>query len=164
MIGLITNWKNVEGGCGPIRCITPASNTNLSSEVLGFRTSAIVRNSKHKKTQRFGNWICDHQRLRLALSKGPNRVGASPSRLRTETNPVSEMLCFLLFGIPDDGHSPETQYLMLCSIIGIIHLLWTSRMWFFIFNQTLNVNVKTDKLSLWLIKHHTAKMNGEMEP
>jgi hypothetical protein len=31
--------------------------------------------------------------LRLALSKGPNRVGVSP-HLRTETDPVSETSCF----------------------------------------------------------------------
>jgi hypothetical protein len=35
------------------------------------------------------------QWLRLALSKGPNRVGVFP-HLRTETDPVSEMLCFSL--------------------------------------------------------------------
>jgi hypothetical protein len=27
----------------------------------------------------------------------------------TETNPVSEMLCFLMFRILDDGQSPDTQ-------------------------------------------------------
>jgi hypothetical protein len=46
--------------------------------------------------------------LRLALSKGPNTVGVSPPHLRTETDPVSEMLCFLVFRIPDDGPSPKT--------------------------------------------------------
>jgi hypothetical protein len=34
--------------------------------------------------------------LRLALCKGPNRVGVSP-HLRTETDPVSETLCSLVF-------------------------------------------------------------------
>jgi hypothetical protein len=34
----------------------------------------------------------------------------SPSlHLRTKTHPVSETLRFLVFRIPDDGHSPETQ-------------------------------------------------------
>jgi hypothetical protein len=33
--------------------------------------------------------------LRFALSKGPNRVGVFP-HLRTETDPVSETLCFLI--------------------------------------------------------------------
>jgi hypothetical protein len=37
----------------------------------------------------FGQW------LRLALSKGPNRVGVS-LHLRTETDPVSETSCFFL--------------------------------------------------------------------
>jgi hypothetical protein len=50
--------------------------------------------------------------LRLALSKGPNWVGVFP-HLRTETDPVSETLCFsMLFRKnPDDGQSPKTQYL-----------------------------------------------------
>jgi hypothetical protein len=49
--------------------------------------------------------------LRLALSKGPKRVGVSSSpHLRTETSSVSETLCFLVFRIPDDGQSPETQW------------------------------------------------------
>jgi hypothetical protein len=49
--------------------------------------------------------------VRLALSKGPDRVyvSLSPLHLRAETDPVSETLCFLIFIIPDDGHSPETQ-------------------------------------------------------
>jgi hypothetical protein len=34
--------------------------------------------------------------LRLALSKGPNRVGVSPTHLRTETDPVSETLCSIV--------------------------------------------------------------------
>jgi hypothetical protein len=29
--------------------------------------------------------------------------------LKTDTDPVSEMLCFLIFRIPDEGQSPETQ-------------------------------------------------------
>jgi hypothetical protein len=43
--------------------------------------------------------------LGLALSKGPNRVGVSlpPPHLKTETDPVSETLCFLVFTIPDDA-------------------------------------------------------------
>jgi hypothetical protein len=31
------------------------------------------------------------------------------SQLRTETDPVVETLCFLLFRTLDDGQSPETQ-------------------------------------------------------
>jgi hypothetical protein len=47
--------------------------------------------------------------LRLALSKGPNRVCVFPSHLRTDTDPVSETLCFLTFRIPDDGQNPESE-------------------------------------------------------
>jgi hypothetical protein len=35
------------------------------------------------------------KKLRLALCKGPNRVGVFP-HLRTETDPVSETLCFFI--------------------------------------------------------------------
>jgi hypothetical protein len=45
----------------------------------------------------------------LALSKGPNWVGVFPPHLRMETDPVSEMLCFLVSRILDDGWSPRTQ-------------------------------------------------------
>jgi hypothetical protein len=35
----------------------------------------------------------------------------SPSlHMRRETDPVSETMCFLVFRIPDDGRSPQTQY------------------------------------------------------
>jgi hypothetical protein len=49
----------------------------------------------------------------LALSKGRNRVGVF-LHLRTETDPVSETLCFFhsyLGKHPDDGQSSKTQYL-----------------------------------------------------
>jgi hypothetical protein len=46
-----------------------------------------------------------------ALSKRPNRVGVfPPAHLRTETDPVSETLCFLVSRIPDDGQSAKPQY------------------------------------------------------
>jgi hypothetical protein len=54
--------------------------------------------NNNEKTQRFGNWICFRplvQWLRLALSKGPNRVGVFP-HLRMETDPVFEKLCFFI--------------------------------------------------------------------
>jgi hypothetical protein len=52
--------------------------------------------------------MIEFQWLRLALSKGPKKVGVPLSpHLRTETGPVSEKLCFLVFEIPDDGRSPE---------------------------------------------------------
>jgi hypothetical protein len=36
----------------------PTANIGSNSELMGFWTLPIVRNSKYKKTQRFGNWIC----------------------------------------------------------------------------------------------------------
>jgi hypothetical protein len=49
------------------------------------------------------------QWLRLAFSKKHNRVGVFAPHLRTETDPVSETLCFLVSRIPDDGQSPKTH-------------------------------------------------------
>jgi hypothetical protein len=37
-------------------------------------------------------------------------VSPSSHRMK-ETDLVSETLCFLVFRIPDDGHSPKTQWL-----------------------------------------------------
>jgi hypothetical protein len=48
-------------------------------------------------------------RVNLTLSKEPSRVGLPLPHLSTETDPVSETLCFPVFGILDDGQSPETQ-------------------------------------------------------
>jgi hypothetical protein len=70
------------------------------------------------------------QSLRLALSKGPNRVGASLSpRLRMETDPVSEELCFLDFRIPNDGHRRNPVILTgssccIYSVCGILNWKW----------------------------------------
>jgi hypothetical protein len=50
-----------------------------------------------------------HQRLRLALSKETNRVGVSLLTLRTETDLVSEKLCFLVFRIPGDRQNPKNS-------------------------------------------------------
>jgi hypothetical protein len=62
------------------------------------------------KRANLNQWLkSSFQRLRLAFSMGPNRISVSFPHLRTETNPVFETLCFLVFRIPDDGHSPETQ-------------------------------------------------------
>jgi hypothetical protein len=63
------------------------------------------------------------QWLRLAFSKGPNRVGVSPSHLRMETSSFW-MLCFLVYRIPYDGQSPDTRYCwMLHTIIRIFQFL-----------------------------------------
>jgi hypothetical protein len=97
-------------------------NITFFFKVLGFWTLSIVRNSKYKKHNFYCIFSCfiswTHpgvrrmysccyvtwvvQWLRLALSNGPNRVCVSPCHLRTETDPVSETLCFLVFRIPDD--------------------------------------------------------------
>jgi hypothetical protein len=42
------------------------------------------------------------------LEKGFNRVDVS-LHLKTETDPVSETLCFLVFRIPDDGKKKKTE-------------------------------------------------------
>jgi hypothetical protein len=102
------------------------------SELLGLFILSIVRNSKYYKKQCFGirNLFPtsreDWKTLSLlsplegpnlshwtgldwsGLAKGPKRV--SPLfHVRTETDPVSETLCFLIFSIVDDGQSSQTQ-------------------------------------------------------
>jgi hypothetical protein len=52
--------------------------------------------------------------LRLALSKGPNRVGVSP-HLRMETDQVSEMSCFLFPNYLESGRWTKSKNpLILC--------------------------------------------------
>jgi hypothetical protein len=89
-----------------------------------------VSSSILKTRKPFSNWICFRpkmrwetptlldplenailkaQLLRLVLATEPNRVGVSLPDLRTDTDPVSETLCFLVFRIPDDGQGPKSQ-------------------------------------------------------
>jgi hypothetical protein len=42
----------------------------------------------------------------VSITKVSNR---SPLHLRTEVDPITESLCFIIFRIPNDGQSPETQ-------------------------------------------------------
>jgi hypothetical protein len=49
--------------------------------------------------------------LRLALSKGLNRVDVSSSP-EDGNDPVSESLCCLVCRIPDDGKSPENPVIL----------------------------------------------------
>jgi hypothetical protein len=99
-------------------CFSPVSyKNNGDKKLLGFWALPIVRNSTYWKAQRFGNWICFrpqvrggrhllcwipcphlNQWLRLAFSKGHNRVSVSfPSYLRTEIDPVPETLFFFWY-------------------------------------------------------------------
>jgi hypothetical protein len=56
--------------------------------------------------------------LRLAVTKGPNRVGGLPSpHLRTQTDTVFVTLCFLLFRFLCGGQSPETHLNLLFIIL-----------------------------------------------
>jgi hypothetical protein len=50
--------------------------------------------------------------LRLALSKWRNRVGVPPPRLRTETDPVSETMCFLDSGKTGRRMKSETPAIL----------------------------------------------------
>jgi hypothetical protein len=63
---------------------------NTRNYCLFFFTLSIVGYSKNTKEQNVSV-----QRLKFALSNGPNRVGVSPSHLRTETVPVSETFSLL---------------------------------------------------------------------
>jgi hypothetical protein len=45
----------------------------------------------------FVEWIVNLQEIKKTFSKGPNRVGVSLlSHLKTERDPVSKTLCFLV--------------------------------------------------------------------
>jgi hypothetical protein len=50
-----------------------------------------------------------NQWLRPPLSKVPSRICVFAPHLRTETDPVSRTLCFLLSIISDHGQSPKTS-------------------------------------------------------
>jgi hypothetical protein len=68
---------------------------------VGLRTLSIVRHSRNLKTQRLGNWICFRPQVRGGET--PSLLGPlERTNLRTETHPVSERLCFLVFRIWDD--------------------------------------------------------------
>jgi hypothetical protein len=49
------------------------------------------------------------QRWRAALSKGPNRADGSLPSPEDRNRFNFQNICFLVFGIPDDGQNPETQ-------------------------------------------------------
>jgi hypothetical protein len=66
-------------------------------ELLGFWTLSIVRNSK-------------------LFLRDPTEYASFALHLRTETDPVSETLCFLVCRIPDDVKSLEILILSLSSI------------------------------------------------
>jgi hypothetical protein len=101
------------------RVLTMVYNTQNS---WGFGLFPLFGILETKNTM-FRNWICFRPQVRgedtsqlgpleranLSLSKGPKRVGVFPPHLRTETDPVSETLCFLVSRIPNDGQSPKTQ-------------------------------------------------------
>jgi hypothetical protein len=65
---------------------------NLRTYTQNYWSSGLCPSSrtlKNYKAQRLGNWICicpQVQWLRLASSKGPNRVGVSPLRLHLTTD------------------------------------------------------------------------------
>jgi hypothetical protein len=95
--------------------------------VFGLRPSSGILKTKYHNVSENGTvsvfrWVVRHllfwvlqkeltsitgSSWRFALSKGPN--GVSPPHVRTETDPVSETLCFIGFRILDDGQSPKTQ-------------------------------------------------------
>jgi hypothetical protein len=47
--------------------------------------------------------------IEVKSSSGPQQSKCLPPHLRTNTDPVSEMLCSLVSRIPDDGRTPKTQ-------------------------------------------------------
>jgi hypothetical protein len=76
--------------------------------------SGILNTRKHnvsKARRHILSWVSSKEQWwRLTLSKWTNGAGISSPHLRTETDPVSENLCFLVFRNQDDGRSPKTQW------------------------------------------------------
>jgi hypothetical protein len=54
--------------------------------------------------------------------KGTKQNRCLPPHLRTETDPVSGMLCSLVFRIPDDRRSPKTPVIL--NVIHHLQKLW----------------------------------------
>jgi hypothetical protein len=67
--------------------------------------------------------------------RDPREQVSSPPHQRTETDPVSTTLCFLVFRIPNDGQSPGTQWMW----------FWFVNLFFF----QSSYGVCKRKLSLW---------------
>jgi hypothetical protein len=80
-----------------------------SSDILETREHNVLETGSLSVLRRGGKTPTLLGPLERAISKGRNRVGVFPPRLRTETDPVSETLCFLVFRISDDERSPKTQ-------------------------------------------------------
>jgi hypothetical protein len=83
--------------------------------IFGFcPSSGIPKTGKHSISE-IGSASILEQLLRLALCKGPNRIGVFPPQLpphphlKMETGPDSDTLCFLVFRILDDEQNPNLQ-------------------------------------------------------
>jgi hypothetical protein len=78
---------------------------NQNHWVSGTCPSSSILKTRKRDISETGSLV---GRFRLALSKGPNGVSVPSRHLKTETDPVSETLCFLGFRIPGYGQSRET--------------------------------------------------------
>jgi hypothetical protein len=59
------------------------------------------------------------QRLRLALSKGPKRIGVFPPHLSTEADAISETMCSLVFRILDDRKIKNSETFLAAHAVNI---------------------------------------------
>jgi hypothetical protein len=61
---------------------------------MGFWTLSTVRYSENQRTQSFGNWTCFRPQVRgeTPTLSGPLER-ANLNHLRTEIDPISEILC-----------------------------------------------------------------------
>jgi hypothetical protein len=82
-------------------------NNTRNYRLSGLRPSSGILNTIEHVVSKTGS--VSAKWLRLARSKGPNWVGVfPPANLKTETYPVSEKVCSLVFRILNDGQSPKT--------------------------------------------------------
>jgi hypothetical protein len=85
-----------------------------TSQLLGFWTLSIIWNYRYRKTQRFENWICFRPQVRR-WGETPTLLGplkrANLNHWVTETDPVSETSCFLVFrfGTMDKVRKPSNS-------------------------------------------------------
>jgi hypothetical protein len=93
-------WNNAE--CCSLMELVTSSVMARSAHICNFNTDMINQNY----------WVSDlgpssgiletrKHNVSETLTKRPNRV--FPPHLRTETDPVSETLCFLVSRVPNDG-------------------------------------------------------------
>jgi hypothetical protein len=95
-------------------------NNTKHSEVMGFWTLSIVRNSKYKRTQRFGKWICFHRHMRGRVTYS---VGSTSNCITVPLCTLHHSLyCLLSCYISWTQHGVSCLY-SCCYVTWVVHWL-----------------------------------------